>query len=84
MEPAYREVGLGGRLIREVFNIAAKLGLAKVAFELVIQQEKEAARAAERVGFKEVATLEDRIKDCWGNYQDVMILEIPVADRERW
>jgi len=50
----------------------------------VIQQEKEAARAAERVGFKEVATLEDRIKDCWGNYQDVMILEIPVADRERW
>ena len=36
MEPAYREVGLGGRLIREVFNIAAKLGLAKVAFELVV------------------------------------------------
>ena len=65
-------MGLGGRLTREVFNISATLGLAKVAFELVVQREKEAA------------TLEDRIKDCWGNYQDVMILEIPVADRKRW
>ena len=52
MEPAYREVGLGGRLIREVFNIAAKLGLAKVAFELVVQREKEAARSAARAASK--------------------------------
>ena len=84
VDPAYREVGLGGRLIREILDIAAGLGLVKVTFELVAQREKEAVVAAERVGFKEVATLEDRVKDFWGNYQDVILLEIPVADRERW
>jgi len=84
VDPAYREVGLGGRLIREILDIAANLGLVKVVFELVAQREVEAVCAAERVGFKEVATLEDRVKDFWGNYQDLILLEIPVADRERW
>ena len=84
VDPAYREVGLGGRLIREILDIAAGLGLVKVVFELVAQREMEAVCAAERVGFKEVATLEDRVKDFWGNYQDLIVLEIPVADRERW
>jgi L-amino acid N-acyltransferase YncA len=84
VDPAYREVGLGGRLIREILDIAANLGLVKVVFELVAQREMEAVFAAERVGFKEVATLEDRVKDFWGNYQDLILLEIPVADRERW
>ena len=84
VDPAYREVGLGGRLIREILDIAANLGLVKVVFELVAQREMEAVCAAERVGFKEVATLEDRVKDFWGNYQDLILLEIPVADRERW
>ncbi len=84
VDPAYREVGLGGRLIREILDIAAALGLAKVVFELVALRENEAVCAAERAGFKEVATLEDRIKDFWGNYQDLIMLEIPVADRQRW
>ena len=84
VDPAYREVGLGGRLIREILDIAASLGLTKVIFELVAQREMEAVCAAERVGFKEVATLEDRVKDYWGNYQDLIVLELPVADRERW
>ncbi|MBC8281135.1 MAG: GNAT family N-acetyltransferase [Chloroflexi bacterium] len=84
VDPAYREVGLGGRLIREILDIAASLGLVKVMFELVAQREKEAVCAAERVGFKEVAVLEDRVRDFWGNYQDVIMLEIPVANRERW
>ena len=84
VDPAYREVGLGSRLIREVLDIAAALGLVKVGFELVAHREREAVCAAERVGFKEVATLEDRVKDFWGNYQDLILLEIPVADRDRW
>tara|TARA_B100001964_G_scaffold228823_1_gene280413 strand:- start:862 stop:1401 length:540 start_codon:yes stop_codon:yes gene_type:complete len=84
VDPAYREVGLGGRLIREILDIAANLGLVKVSFELVAQREKEAVCAAERVGFKEVAVLEERVKDFWGNFQDVIMLEIPVANRERW
>ena len=84
VDPANREVGLGRRLIREILDIAANLGLTKVVFELVAQREKKAVCAAERVDFKEVATLEDRIKDFCGNYQDVIMLEIPVTNRERW
>jgi len=84
VEPANREVGLVRRLIREILDIAANLGLTKVVFELVAQREKEAVCTAERVDFKEVATLEDRIKDFCGNYQDVIMLEIPVTNRERW
>ena len=68
VDPAYREVGLGGRLIREILDIAANLGLVKVVFELVGQREMEAVCAAERVGFKEV----------------LILLEIPVSDSERW
>ena len=74
VDPAYREV----------LDIAAALGLVKVGFELVAHREREAVCAAERVSFKEVATLEDRVKDFWGNYQDLILLEIPVADRDRW
>jgi L-amino acid N-acyltransferase YncA len=84
VDPANREVGLGRRLIREILDIAANLGLTKVVFELVAQREKEAVCTAERVDFKEVATLEDWIKDFCGNYQDVIMLEIPVTNRERW
>jgi hypothetical protein len=65
-------------------SLAANLGLAKFVLELAVQREMEAVCAAERVGFKEVATLKDRVNAFWGIYQDVIILEIPVADRERW
>lgn len=84
VDPAYREVSLVGRLIREMLDIASGLGLVKVVFEPVAQREMEAVCTAERVGFKEVATLEDRVKDFWRNYQDLIMLEIPLADRERW
>ena len=64
-------------------DIAAGLGLAKVVFELVAHRENEAVLAAERVGFKEVAILEGRVKGFWGNYQDLVLEEIPISDRER-
>ena len=64
--------------------MAGDPGLVKAVFELAVQRKMEAVCVAGRVGFKEVATLEDRVKAFWGIYQDVIILEIPVADRERW
>ncbi len=48
----YREVGLGSRLIREILDITANLGLMKVSFELLAKREKEAVCPEERVGFK--------------------------------
>ena len=84
VDPAYREVGLGRRLIREMLDIAADVGLHCVAFELVAGRETAAINAASSVGFKEVATLPGRIKDFWGNYQDLVLLEMPLNDRHQW
>ena len=84
VDPAYREVGLGSRIIRELFEIAVELGLYKVSFELVAHREKAAILAAERAGFREVATLKGRIRDLWGNYQDLVVLEMPLKDHEAW
>jgi hypothetical protein len=47
VDTACREVGLGGRLFREILDLAANPGLSKVIFELVAQREMEAVCAAE-------------------------------------
>ena len=84
VDPAYREVGLGRRLIREMLDIAEDLGLHTVIIELVSGRESPAINAASRVGFKEIATLPERIKDFWGNYQNLVLLEMPLTDRHQW
>ena len=55
-EPAYRGLGLGRRLIEELLNIAAELGLHKVTFELVANREEAGIIAAASAGLEEVAT----------------------------
>jgi len=84
VDPEFRELGLGRRLIRELLDIAAALGLHKATFELVAQRETPAILAAESVGFQVAATLKDRIKDMWGNYQDLVLMELPLQEHERW
>ena len=84
VDPAYREVGLGRRLIRELLDIAADLGLDVAAFELVAGREAPAIRAAESVGFREKAHLKDWVKDHWGNYQDLTVMELPLGQRHLW
>ena len=84
VDPAYRGVGLGRRLIRELLDVAVELGLHKATFELVAQREEPAIKAAQSVGFKEVAILGERIRDFWGNYQDLLLLELSLKDREGW
>ncbi len=84
VDPEYRELGLGRRLIRELLDVAAQLGLQQATFELVSQREAPAIMAAESVGFQVAATLKGRIKDMWGNYQDLVLMELPLQDHERW
>jgi L-amino acid N-acyltransferase YncA len=84
VDPEYRELGLGRRLIRELLDVAAELGLHQATFELVAQRETPAILAAESVGFQVAATLKGRIKDMWGNYQDLVLLELPLQDQQRW
>ena len=80
VEPAYRGVGLGQRLIQELLNIAAELGLHKVTFELVAHREEAGIVAAASAGLVEVATLEEHIQDFWGNYQDLVLMEKVIED----
>lgn len=84
VDPAFREVGLGRRLIREMLDISAELGLNQATFELVADREKPAINAAQSVGFRASATLKGRIKDFWGNYQDLVLLEMPLNERQMW
>ena len=84
MEPGYREVGLGGRLIRELLDVAAQLGLHKVVFELVADQEEPAILAAGSAGFREAAVLKEHARDMWGNYQDLVLMELPLKERRFW
>lgn len=84
VEPDYRKAGLGRRLIRELLDIAADLELQLVTFELVAAREKAAINAARSVGFRAVATLPNRITDYWGNYQDLVLLEMSLRGRRQW
>lgn len=84
VDPSHRGVGLGRRLIRELLDMAAELGLHKATFELVADREESAIRAATSVGFQQVAIVKERIRDFWGNYQDLVLLELPLKDRELW
>ncbi len=82
--PEYRERGLGRRLIRELLDIAAGLGLRKATFELVSERQEAAIMAAMSLGFREVATLKEEVRDFWGNYQDVARLDLPLKNHELW
>jgi L-amino acid N-acyltransferase YncA len=84
VDPSHRGVGLGRRLLRELLDIAAELGLHNATFELVADREEMAIRAAISVGFQQVGVLKERIRDFWGNYQDLVQLELPLKDRELW
>ena len=84
VDPAYREVGLGGRLMRELLDIADDLGLLAATMELVAEREHPAIMAAESVGFERVATLTERVKDFWGNYEDLITLNLRLGNHHRW
>ena len=84
VDPDYREVGLGRRLIRELLDTAAELGLHRVTFELVAEREKPAINAARSVGFKQIAVLPERIRDFWGNNQDLVLMDMSLRDRHQW
>ncbi len=75
VEPSYRGVGLGRRLIQELSDLATELGLHKVVFEVVAHREDPAILAAASAGLVEVAILEEHIQDFWGNYQNLVLME---------
>jgi len=84
VDPHYRERGLGRRLLRELLDIAWSLGLDKVVLELVARREKAAIMAALSVGFREAAVLRGWVRDPWGNYHDLVVLEMCIREPHLW
>ncbi len=84
VSPEYREVGLGGRLMRELLDIAHELELYAVTMELVEHREMPALMAAESIGFRRVATLINRVRDTWGNNQNLVQMEILLESHDQW
>jgi L-amino acid N-acyltransferase YncA len=80
VDPAYRNVGLGRRLIRELVDIADELGLQKVVLELEGHWKQPAIISAGSLGFRETARLGEWVRDYWGDYQDLVIMELPLTD----
>jgi L-amino acid N-acyltransferase YncA len=80
VDPAYREIGLGRRLIGELLDIAVELGLWAVEFELVAHHENLAIAAAKSMGFQVSALLKERIRDLAGDPRDLVIMELPLWD----
>lgn len=84
VDAEYRQKGVGRRLIREMLDIAAGLELYRVFIELVPEREDAAIKAVESMGFTKVATLGGRIRDYFGSYKDIVVLEIPLSDKSTW
>ncbi len=84
VHPFYRQHGLGRQLIRELVEIATALGLRKVNFQLVEDREHAAIMAAHVEHFEEVARLKEWVIDELGNFQDLVILEYAIKEKEAW
>ncbi len=74
--PNFRSRGLGSRMIRELVDIGSAIELEKLVFELVDRRELGAIHTAVQAGFEEAAVLKNRVKDVYGSYQDLVVLEL--------
>ncbi len=80
VDPDYRGRGLGVRLIHELVQLGRDLELHALVFELVSGHQQSAIQAAQGAGFEEVAVLQGRVLDIHGSPQDLVILELALAD----
>ena len=80
VDPEYRSRGLGVRLIHELVQLGRDLDLHALCFELVSGHQQSAIHAAQGAGFEQVAVLQDRILDVHGSLQDLVLLELTLAD----
>ena len=71
----YRGLGLGKRLVGEIFRLSQDLGLKKMA--AMMTPEQSSARATfEELGFRIEARLQDWVVDRDGNSRDLVIMSL--------
>ncbi len=73
----YRGIGLGARLVEEIFEVAKELGLKKITAQMTADQ-KGARATFERVGFRPEALLTDHVIDNEGRTHDMLIMSYDI------
>lgn len=76
--PAYRELGLGTVLGREIFAIAPDLGIEKIVAHMTPNQV-QAIALMRRSGFRQEAVLHDFVIDRSGRKNDLVVMTCDVA-----
>lgn len=82
--PEFRSRGLGTSLIRHLCDIADDAGLERVMFEIVADQEGEALKAAEWMGFLRIGSIEGGARDRNGRAHDILLLTMPLGKWYQW
>lgn len=75
---SFQRQGLGTAILRELVRKAQGLALDKLVAE-VVEDQVEALRAFERLGFHREATLADHVRDLSGKKRDLVIFANDVA-----
>jgi len=75
----YQKKGLGTALMRELVSHAAEKGVVKVSATMMDTQ-KSAQRAFERLGFKKEAELKDFVRDIKGKTHNLVVMVNDVPD----
>lgn len=78
---AYRGCGLGGLLGKEIFAIAADLGIEKMVAQMTVDQ-RHAIALVERHGFRHEAVLHDFVIGRDGRKNDLVVMTCDVARPE--
>ena len=74
----YRGIGLGARLVEEIFRIAQDLGLQKITAQMTSDQ-KGARATFERIGFRPEALLTDHVIDQDDRTHDMLVMSYDVG-----
>ena len=82
--PEYRTLGLGSVLMQELAAIANDNGLERLTVQAVADKEAAAIRAAEAIGFVQIATLPGHGKDLDGHPRDMVIMEMSLGEWLNW
>lgn len=83
VRPAWRNRGLGSTILKELCDIAAEADIEKVMSELV-EDEKDAIDAMERLGFVRSAVIPDLLRDMHGRPRNVIVLTLPLGKYWQW
>jgi RimJ/RimL family protein N-acetyltransferase len=78
-DPSHRQIGLGTALAKEIFFLAVKLKLDKVIAQMM-EDQPEARRVFERLGFSEEAVLRGQVTDISGVKHNLLIMSQSILE----